>query len=42
MSAVNGKDEKLSEVPLNLSNYIGRGLVSERLQGTGYVKYVDF
>jgi hypothetical protein len=36
------KETKISEVTLNLSSYIGRGLVKDNIAMTGNVYFVDF
>ncbi len=36
------KDEKISEVSLNISPYIGKGVVKDSLQLTGNAYFVDF
>lgn len=36
------KETKISEVTLNLSSYIGRGLVKDSIQMTGNVYFIEF
>jgi hypothetical protein len=36
------KETKISEVTLNLSSYIGRGLVKDNIAMTGNVYFVEF
>lgn len=42
MSVIGTKEEKLSEISLNLSNYINRGLVKDNMQMTGNVYFLEF
>ena len=36
------KDDKISEVSINLASYIGRGLVKDSMQLTGNAYFIDF
>ena len=36
------KEEKISEVTINLSDYIGRSVVSDRIQMNGNAYFLDF
>jgi hypothetical protein len=42
MSVKNGKEEKMSEVSLDLSQYVNRGIVRDKIQMTGNIFFVNF
>lgn len=42
ISQICTKEEKISEITINLADYIGKGLVSDKLQMTDDVYFLEF